>query len=172
MLRLGSLRWSPVQIPNKLPQMVSTLPDKGAQVQDNDDRAKKYADAKRRARPSQLKVGDTVLVRQRKQNKFCTRFDPVPFKVVRKRGTMMTASWNGKDITRNGSHFKVIDSWWSTSNKQDRPFLQRVHSYLVRMDSDICPVISISQYLAIRGLGNGTLLLCSNSSPLSWAKLV
>ena len=101
------------KIQNKLPQMVSTPPDKGAQVQDNDDRAKekmkKYADVKRRARPSQLKVGDTVLVRQRKQNKFCTRSDPVPFKVVRKRGTMITASRNGKYITRNASHFKVID---------------------------------------------------------------
>ena len=101
------------KIQNKLPQMVSPSPDKGAQVQDNDDRAKEkmkeYADAKQRARPSQLKVGDTVLARQRKQKKFCTRFDPVPFKVVRKRGTMITASCNGKYITRNASHFKVID---------------------------------------------------------------
>ena len=101
------------KIQNKLPQMVSPSPDKGAQVQDNDDRAKEkmkeYADAKQRARPSQLKVGDTVLARQRKLNKFCTRFDPVPFKVVRKRGTMITASRNRKYITRNASHFKVID---------------------------------------------------------------
>ena len=101
------------KIQNKLPQMVSPSPDKGAQVQDNDDRAKEKmkenADAKQRARPSQLKVGDTVLACQRKQNKFCIRFDPVPFKVVRKRGTMITASRNGKYITRNPSYFKVID---------------------------------------------------------------
>ena len=62
-----------------------------------------------RARPSKLKVGDTVLIRQRKQNKFCTQFDPLAFKVVRKRGTMITASRNLKHITRNPSHFKVID---------------------------------------------------------------
>lgn len=67
---------------------------------------KEHADTKRRAYPSQVKVGDTVLT---KQNKLSTRFDPVPFEVVRKKGTMITASRNGKYITRNASHFKVID---------------------------------------------------------------
>ncbi len=70
---------------------------------------KEQADLKRRARPSQLKIDDTVLARQRKQNKLSTRFDPNPFQVVKKKGTMITTCRNGKYITRNISHFKVID---------------------------------------------------------------
>ena len=70
---------------------------------------KTYADAKVRAKTSTIKIGDTVLARQRKHNKFSTRFDPLPFRVVRMKGTMVTACHNGKYITRNVSHFKVVD---------------------------------------------------------------
>ena len=52
---------------------------------------KENADRSRRASPLTLKRGDIVLVRQRKHNKFTTRFDPRPFEVVRKKGTMITA---------------------------------------------------------------------------------
>lgn len=59
---------------------------------------------------SNIRVGDTVLIRQRKQNKWPTKFDPFPFIVVRRKGTMITASRNGKYISRNVSHFKKINS--------------------------------------------------------------
>ena len=65
---------------------------------------------KSRAKPSQIGVNDLVLVKQRKQNKLSTPFDPSPFRVVRKKGTMITACRNGKYITRNTSHFKAIDT--------------------------------------------------------------
>ena len=52
------------------------------------------------------------------------------------------------------------------------PFRKGVHFSLGRTHSDICPVTSISQYLAIRGPGNGPLLLFRDGSPLSRAKLV
>jgi len=51
---------------------------------------------------------DLVLVRQRKQNKFSTPYNPSPFRVVRKKGFMITAQLNGKYITRNAYHFKVL----------------------------------------------------------------
>ena len=61
----------------------------------------------------------------------------------------------------------------STLNKaRPDPFRNGVHIYLGCSHSDICPVTSISQYLAIRGPGNGPLLLCRDGSPLSHAKLV
>ena len=83
-------------------------------MKENDERAKVqmkvYADTRARAKTSTIKVGDIVLARQRKHNKLSTRFDPVPFQVVRLKGTMVTARRNDKYITRNVSHFKVIDA--------------------------------------------------------------
>ena len=70
---------------------------------------KMYADTKARAKTSTIKVGDIVLVRQQK-HKLSTRFDLIPFQVVRLNGTMATARRNGKYITRNVSHFKVINT--------------------------------------------------------------
>ena len=71
---------------------------------------KAYADEKPRATPSKIAVGDSVLARQRKQNKLSTPFDPRPFHVMRKRGTMITACQSGKYITRNASQFKIVSS--------------------------------------------------------------
>ena len=77
---------------------------------------KAYADAKARAAPSKITVGDLVLARQKKQNKLSTPLDPRPFRVVRKKGTMVTACWNGKYITRNISHFKLSSSMFPDSD--------------------------------------------------------
>ena len=83
------------------------------EVKRKDDKAKAkmkvHADARFEAKPSKVDVGDLVLVRQRKQNKLSMRFDPPPFRVTSKRGTMVTARRNDKYITRNTSHFKLVD---------------------------------------------------------------
>ena len=71
---------------------------------------KENTDKRARARVSTVAVGDTVLVRQRKRNKFTTRFDPSPFEVMRIKGMMVTAARNEKYITRNISQFKKIPS--------------------------------------------------------------
>jgi hypothetical protein len=60
---------------------------------------KTYADERTKAKSSDIKIGDTVLARQRKQNKLSTRFDPVPFQVVRTKETMITAHQNRNYIT-------------------------------------------------------------------------
>ena len=83
-------------------------------MKENDDRAKvemkMYVDTKVRAKTSTIKVDDILLARQQSHNKFSIRFDPIPFQVVRLNGTMVTARRNGKYITRNVSHFKVINT--------------------------------------------------------------
>ena len=76
-----------------------------------------------RAKISTIKVGDIVLARQRKHNKLSTRFDPVPFQVVRLNGTMVTACRNGKYITRNVSHFKVIDTEIQEDDDEEEDYL-------------------------------------------------
>lgn len=58
------------------------LPEVG---QANDSQAKQKM--KEYARESKITIGDTVLIRQKKKNKFTTKFDPSPYKVVEIRGT-------------------------------------------------------------------------------------
>lgn len=51
---------------------------------------KENADKKSRAKFSNIEVGDSVLIYQRKRNKLSSKFDPSPFHMVRKKGTMIT----------------------------------------------------------------------------------
>ena len=98
----------------KLPQFKSSvISEKDAAVREKDDMAKKmmkvYADTKRRAQPSQIKVGDVVLLRQKKTSKFSTKFDPSPFHVVKMKGTMVTVTRNGKYLARYVSLLKKVN---------------------------------------------------------------
>ena len=100
-------------IRTKLPQLVTVRnKKKDATVRSKDENAKtkmkQYADQRRRARDTVIQVGDTVLLRQKKYSKFATKFDPSPFKVTRKKGTMITALRNEKYVTRNASLFKKV----------------------------------------------------------------
>jgi len=73
---------------------------------------KVFDDTKVRATPSEIAIGDLVLVHQRKQNKLTTPFDPRPFCVIRKNGTMITACHHGKYTMSNASHFKRISKFY------------------------------------------------------------
>eukprot|EP00795_Rhopilema_esculentum_P012136 gene12136-2740_t len=65
-----------------------------------------YIDKKRHAKESDIAIGDTVLVKQQYKNKFSSRFDKAPYKVIQRKGTMITAENKTRRITRNVSHFK------------------------------------------------------------------
>ena len=69
---------------------------------------KKNADERRHASDSQLCVGDTVLVRQTRNNKLSAAFGPRPLKFSTKNGNMVTARRGNYSITRNVSHFKAM----------------------------------------------------------------
>ena len=56
---------------------------------------KAHADTRSRAKPSDIAISDLVLVHQRKENQFSTRFNPSPCRVTSKKGTMITAQQNG-----------------------------------------------------------------------------
>ena len=85
---------------------------KDAAVRLKDERAKskmkQYAD-QRRVKDTEIHIGDTVLLRQKKHTKFSTKFDPRPFQVTHKKGTMITAVRSGKYVTRNASLFKKVN---------------------------------------------------------------
>ena len=70
---------------------------------------KQYADNRRSANTSNMKVGDHVLVRQPRQNKLTSRFSTTRCTVIERNKSQVTArSRNGHTITRNVSHFKPI----------------------------------------------------------------
>ena len=82
------------------------------QVQENDrngkEKMKANADKFHHAKEHNILVGDTVLVRQKKKNKWSTRFHREPYCVTRTKGTRVTATRPGHYITRNISCFKKI----------------------------------------------------------------
>ena len=79
---------------------------------------KVYADHRRGATTPIFKVGDQVLVRQRKRNKLTSRFDCRPYKIVAIKGTMITARRNDHHITRNCSHFKPFSGTLRETNTE------------------------------------------------------
>ena len=71
-------------------------------------RMKAYADKKNRAAEFTLKLGDTVLVKQQRQNKLSSYYDLVPYTISAMNGSMVTASRKDETIVRNSSFFKRI----------------------------------------------------------------
>ena len=98
------------QVQNKLPQLITEIPDKAVREKDQKakEKMKQYADTRRRAKRSNITNGDAVLIRQSKHNKFTTQYDPRPFKVVRIKGSMITAYRDGKYLTRNISQCREV----------------------------------------------------------------
>ena len=101
------------KIRTRLPEMSSqeTSPSHLALQQKDDDAKKKmkeYADKKSRAKESPIRVGDSVLVRQAKENKLFSKFKPNPYRVVKMKGTRVTVERHGHFITRNISHYKKL----------------------------------------------------------------
>ena len=57
---------------------------------------------------SDIQVGDTVLVKERKLGKFCTLYHPVPLTVTSKNHSMLTAEGGDRKVTRSYSYFKKL----------------------------------------------------------------
>ena len=67
---------------------------------------KKYADAKARARPCKIRIGDPVLIRNTDRRK-TSLFQATPLVVTGKKGSMITVQKGDRQtITRNSSFFK------------------------------------------------------------------
>ena len=68
---------------------------------------KSYADKRRHTKISDIKVGDTVLLKQDKKNKFAANFESTTYRVVYRKGSRVTAErQGGRKVTRNVSFFK------------------------------------------------------------------
>ena len=69
---------------------------------------KDYADTKRHAKLSDLIPDDHVLVNQSQTNKLKPLFNPKPYIIVQKKGSMITTKTKSHRIVRNSSHFRRI----------------------------------------------------------------
>eukprot|EP00795_Rhopilema_esculentum_P015552 gene15552-6817_t len=98
-----------IKLPDTVEKSLSPLDE---EIRKNDTQAKvtmkQNADRKRGAKERKMSIGNLVLIRQRKRNKLTSKFAPKPFRIVRIKGTMITACRNGHYVTRNISFFKPI----------------------------------------------------------------
>ena len=67
---------------------------------------KSHAESKRSIRDSDIRVGDTALVKQPKLGQLSTPYHPVPLTVTSNNHSMLTAEGDQQKVTRNSSHFK------------------------------------------------------------------
>ncbi|XP_015748661.1 PREDICTED: uncharacterized protein K02A2.6-like [Acropora digitifera] len=72
-------------------------------------KTKSYADKAANAKLSGIAVGDQVLVRQERKDKFSTQFNPTPHRVVSRTGnTVIVEAPGGTQYSRNTSHVKTF----------------------------------------------------------------
>ena len=71
---------------------------------------KEHADKCSHAKSADLNVGDRVLVKQPKKSKMSTPFNPEPFEIKEKKGSMITAQNADPTVTINASFFKKLPS--------------------------------------------------------------
>ena len=68
---------------------------------------KSYTNQRRNAKVSGIEVGDIVLLKQEKSDKFSTTFEPDPYTVISKNGSnVVLQSSSGTVYSRNSSHIK------------------------------------------------------------------
>lgn len=85
------------------------------------EKGRKYADEKRKAKISELKVGDIVLTKNlHKQNKLSPNFSNEEFKVVKiSGGDVHIRDGNGKEFRRYAGHLKKIMPNEEETNEED-----------------------------------------------------
>jgi hypothetical protein len=91
----------------KLPEVSPTVTDSDLKCKDATAKRKmkEYTDDRNNAKPATFQIGDDVLVRQRKRNKFSSYNNPIPYHIVAIKGSMITAENAKHKITRNSSYF-------------------------------------------------------------------
>ncbi len=88
---------------------------------------KQFADNKRNVKENYFKIGDHVIVKQERKNKLTPNFSPMPYVVVERQHSRVTAkARNGHTITTNVSHFKKFPDPEQTSDEDEerQPIVQ------------------------------------------------
>ena len=138
------------QIRGQLPQLqMKKLVDKHREAKKNIERRKEenkvYYDQKKKAKYSDIKVGDTVICLQKIFNKLTPRFSPEMLVVIERAGSKVMAESQDKRITWNISHFKKIVV--SDSEDDWEPYLQAQPQELRRSVRKRAPVDRYGQLI-------------------------
>ena len=101
----------PIRI--KLPEFSDILEKDPAGIGERDRQAKNkmkyYAERRRNIKPGTLGIGDKVLLkRMTPQNKLSTKFDPNPYQVIDRKGSMIIAQRGTEIKARNSIHCKRL----------------------------------------------------------------
>ena len=98
------------KLKTKLPKFKVNKPNKTLIAQDRKMKLKnkQYSDQKRNAKPRNIRIGDTVLIKRQQYGKMQTPFHEKPGIIVKINGSMITIDQDGKIITRDISHFKNV----------------------------------------------------------------
>ena len=96
-------------IKNRLPHLITPIAEDPS-IRERDTEAKRkikqYADRKAYVKPNDLRVGDTVIVKSDNTSKALTPYQPNPMTIIKKKGSMITATHKGSQTTGNSSFFK------------------------------------------------------------------
>ena len=122
-----------LQIRGQLPQLqTKKVVNRHRKAKQNIERKKEenkvYYNQKKKAKYSDIHVGDTVLCLQKKTNKLTPRFSPEMLVVMERSGSKVTAESQDKRITRNISHFTKLVV--SDSDEDDWEPQQQVHPHV------------------------------------------
>ena len=119
------------EIRGKLPTLphTSKVINRHREARQNDQqqklRGKRYVDSRRHARPCKLRVGDRVLVRQQKTNKFSTNFSPIPYTIIAIKGSKKVARNQQHSITRNVLFFKKTAEQEVSQEESEKDMVRR-----------------------------------------------
>jgi len=99
------------KVKTKIPSFVIPDPDREKiATRDKAMKAKQkmYHDAKSYVKPSTLEEGDVVVVKNTFDSRSKLPYHPEPLEITRKKGSMITARNDDRQVTRNSSHFKRL----------------------------------------------------------------
>ena len=115
-----------------------TLNPKAKVLNKNKDAKTNDSKAKDKGRdhvaPSEIQVGDTVILKQRKKNKFTTKFKPIPYTVLERRRVTIVAENQRHKVTV--SFFKKISEFAKESDDEDVWDAPRVDTRIERAERE------------------------------------
>ena len=82
---------------------------------------KELSDSRCNTKDTTLQIGDKVLVKQPKTDKLSIPYKPVPYEIVEKKGSMITAASDDHVITRNSSFMKKIPEYCGETSLEAQP---------------------------------------------------
>lgn len=143
------------EVRTKIDGMENTNQDLQYYMNENDgkykDKLKRQADDNRYVKKHQFIIGDYVLVRQEKKNKWSTAYEPSFYIVIAVNGSQIQARrvMDGREITRDASKFKLANILAINPDREDTREEEYKPEEIVTEDRIHVPVIENDPVLAM-----------------------